>query len=358
LKTQRILALDGIRAVAIAGVLAMHAQEALPGGHLGVSIFFVLSGYLITKGLLRERERTGRNDFKAFYIRRVARLAPALIVAIAVAMALALLRGAGLVGTLAGGGAALLYVTNLVRTFFGNDYLGGYGWAWTLSLEEQFYLVWPFLLLLTWRRSLKLSLVVAGAGVVGPFILRFFLPTLADPVPAQLYYGPHSRVSGLMLGCVVAIALWLWPTVWTKLTSTLAASASLAVIAASFWFADAAEVGTYTTWLPIVELASAVLVVAVLSAPRSIPARLLSIRPVAYFGLISYGVYLWNAVILDHVVLPLVLPHELALVLWLLLTLGVAAASYKWMEYPIMERVREKLRAKREPDKTLLADPV
>lgn len=358
MKTQRILALDGIRAVAIAGVLAMHAQALLPGGHLGVSVFFVLSGYLITNGLLRERDRSGRIDFKAFYIRRVARLAPALIVAIAVAMALALVRGSSLLGTLAGGGAAVLYVTNLVRTFFGNGYLGGYGWAWTLSLEEQFYLVWPFLLLLTWRRSLKWSLIVAAVGVVGPFILRFFLPTLADPVPAQLYYGPHSRVSGLMLGCVLAIALYLRPTVWSKLTSTVAASSSLAVILASFWYAGSAQVDTYTLWLPVVELASAVLVVAVLSSPEAVPARLLSLRPVAYIGLISYGLYLWNAVILDNLIMPLPVPRAVGGALWLALTVAVSAASYKWMEYPIIGRVREKLRASKEQGKVLLTDAV
>lgn len=336
----------------------MHAQALLPGGHLGVSVFFVLSGYLITNGLLRERDRAGRNDFKAFYLRRAARLAPALVVAIAVAMALALFRGASLLGTLAGGGAALLYVTNLVRTFFGNGYLGGYGWAWTLSLEEQFYLVWPFLLLLTWRRSLKCSLTVASAGVVGPFILRFFLPTVADPVPAQLYYGPHSRVSGLMLGCVLAIALWLWPRVWSKMMSTVAASVSLGVIVASFWFADSGEVVTYIAWLPLVELASAVLVVAVLSSPHSLPARLLSVRPVAYIGLISYGLYLWNAVIFDNIIMPLALPRTLGGVVWIVLTVAVSAASYKWVEYPIMERVREKLLVRRESNRTLLADPV
>jgi peptidoglycan/LPS O-acetylase OafA/YrhL len=349
----RILALDGIRGVAIAGVLGMHAQAALPGGHLGVSVFFVLSGYLITKLLLIECERQGRIDFKAFYIRRAARLAPALIVAVCTAMVLALIRGASLVGTLAGGGAALLYVTNLVRTFFGNGYLGGYGWAWTLSLEEQFYLVWPFLLLLTWRRGLTWSLIVAGAGVVVPFFLRFFLPTTADPVPAQLYYGPHSRVSGLMLGCVLAIALWAWPVVWSKLISTLTASASLLVICASFWVADASQAATYTVWLPVVELATAVLVVAVLSAPQSVPARLLALRPLAYIGLISYGIYLWNAVILDNFIMPLPVPRAVGGVLWLVLTLAVSAASYKWMERPIMGEVRERLLRGRKPVTTL-----
>lgn len=353
----RILALDGIRAVAIAGVLGMHAQAVLPGGHLGVSVFFVLSGYIITRSLLVERDRSQGIDFKAFYIRRTARLVPPLVVAVGAAMVLAVIRGASLLGTLAGGGAALLYVTNLVRTFFGNGYLGGYGWAWTLALEEQFYLVWPLVLVFTWKRSIKWSLIVAALGVIGPFVLRFVLPTHADPVPAQLYYGPHSRVSGLMLGCVLAIALHVWPFVWKQTVSAVVAVASLAVIGASFWFADSAAATSYTLWLPVVELASAALIVAVLSAPRSLPARVLSLRPVAYLGLISYGVYLWNAVILDNLIIPLHLPKVPGAALWIVLTIAVSAASFHFMEEPIREKVRGYLRRRNEPAKSLVSDP-
>jgi peptidoglycan/LPS O-acetylase OafA/YrhL len=341
----RVLALDGLRAVAIVGVLAMHADGALPGGHLGVSVFFVISGYIITQALLAERARCGVVDLFAFYVRRLARLSPPLIVAITVAVAAGMSRGMDFKLAAAAFGSSVLYLTNLVRTFLGNDWLRGFGWTWTLALEEQFYLVWPLLLMVTIRRSWLLSLGVAVAGVVVPAGLRFVLPTLADPVPAQLYYGPHSRVSGLMLGCVVALVLVKRPARLGRRSATVVSVGALAVMTVAFIWARADEASTYTLWLPLIEGASAAAIVAVLAQPGCVPARLLGLRPVAFIGLISYGIYLWNATLLDNMRAVLDLNAATA-ALWLASTLAVSVASYYWLEDPIRARARAYLKSR------------
>lgn len=338
-----------MRAVAIAGVMALHAHAALPGGHLGVSVFFVLSGYIITSSLLVERERRGRVDLFSFYVRRSARLIPPLIPSVLVLAALLLYRGGSVKAVAEGVGASLLYVSNLVRTVLGNGWLGGYGWTWTLALEEQFYLVWPVVLLLTLRRSRSWSLAVAAAGVVIPAVLRFFLPTFADPVPAQLYYGPHSRVSGLMLGCVLALVLNARPVRMPARLATLCSTMSLIMIGAAFWFGNGANRGTYLWWLPAVEVASAVLIVAVVASPANPVARLLGVRPLAYLGLISYGIYLWNAVFFDQLDQSLHASFGIRVAVWIALTLAISAASYHWLESPIRRLARNYLRARGEP---------
>jgi peptidoglycan/LPS O-acetylase OafA/YrhL len=325
--------LDGLRAVAILAVFGAHA-EVLPGGHLGVVVFFVLSGYLITGLLLREATNTGTIDFRRFFVRRAARLFPALVLVLAVTTPLVVwmdgLRAAtGLV-------SALTYSTDVVAAVAGGDSVGHLSWAWTLSLEEQFYLVWPLLLLLFFRRGRRVApwllLVVVGCEV-----LRIVLPMSGEP-PSQLYFAPWSRVDALAAGCVLAVLpgrIRLRGKLGAGSTAAAVAGLVLLILLAR-WTGRV----TYAVYMPLAVLASAVLLFGLLQRPHGIVARMLRLRPVAYVGRISYGLYLWNIPVIS-VIWALPLATVPSALVWVVGTIGVASASFHLVELPLQRWINE-----------------
>src|SRR5215213_9052352 len=211
--------LDGLRALAVIAVLLYHADLAwIPGGFLGVEVFFVISGYLITALLLAEWRQRGRIDLKNFWMRRARRILPALYVLLVVSLAFAVVFLPGEVARLRGDVlAAFGYVTNWYLIFGHVSYFEAVGrpsllqHLWSLAVEEQFYLIWPPVLALVLaigatrlRRRRMLIVALAGAGASAVATALLYAPGVD---PSRIYYGTDTRSTGLLCGAAVAF-LW------------------------------------------------------------------------------------------------------------------------------------------------------
>ena len=193
--------LDGLRAVAVLLVIAGHASWPVPNGAgtVGVTAFFVLSGYLITSLLTAERDRTGRIDLVAFYGRRARRLVPTLV-AVIVTCALLTLHGSWQpVPMLAGTVTSLAWVTNWFST---SADLGPLGHTWSLAIEGQFYLAWPLIVLLLPRQARFIALLGIAAAVVARL-------SVVDPYAA--YFATATRMDALLIGCLCALLGSVYP---------------------------------------------------------------------------------------------------------------------------------------------------
>jgi len=200
-----IPSLDGLRAISISIVLVSHAGfgSIVPGG-LGVTIFFFLSGYLITTLLMNERERSGRIDIGKFYLRRVFRLFPPLLVTLVIAYSLVIL------GVLAGGIswagvlAQLVYFANYYSLFFdpGNTTAAGTGILWSLAVEEHFYMFYPAVLtgLLAIGLSKQRIVVVLAITCLGVLAWRMHLASLPNFVTERTYYSSDTRIDSILFG--------------------------------------------------------------------------------------------------------------------------------------------------------------
>jgi peptidoglycan/LPS O-acetylase OafA/YrhL len=283
-------ALDGLRGVAILGVLLFHTGH-LSGGFLGVDLFFALSGYLITDLLLREVAATGSVSLVAFWGRRIRRLLPALAVMLAcVTLVVWAVAPPDMVRTtIADGPWVQLNLVNwhlLAESASYWDRFGParvFGHLWSVAVEEQFYLVWPALLLVIARRGQRQVAVVAGLASVASLVLMVALVEPADPT--RVYTGTDTRAFSLLLGAAVAtepVRAVLARVVgrWTR--HVLAAG-----IGAAWVFVDGVNPGG----LFLHSLASALLIGLCAQAPRT---GFLAWQPLRWFGLISYSLYLWH----------------------------------------------------------------
>lgn len=298
-------ALDGVRAVAVLAVIAYHfGYRWAPGGFLGVDMFFVLSGYLITSLLLSEHARTGRIALREFWLRRARRLLPALfLMLIAVSIWIGLyaarfelpMRRGDLFWT-------LFYGSNWHLIESGQDYFAQFAsvsplrHTWSLAIEEQFYIVWPLLvsgaLWIVRRRPAVLAAVcVVGIGVSGVAMAVLFDP--GDP--SRAYYGTDTRMHQLLIGALLAVLMSQRElrARFRRATSVIAVLATLVLLAAFAMVQD--QGAAYYRGLSILlAVTTAVLVWAIELNPRNVVARALSLRPVAWVGKISYGLYLWH----------------------------------------------------------------
>jgi peptidoglycan/LPS O-acetylase OafA/YrhL len=308
---ERVPALDGLRGVAIVAVVATHAG-VLPGGFHGVTVFFVLSGFLITGLLLREHDGTGRVDLKQFWLRRSARIAPALLVTITLLTAM-------VGGAYFRWGATMGQVGNLVVTFFGGHPMAGFSWTWSLATEEQFYLLWPAFLVFALARGRRRAALRVAIAVWVLSSAGGLAAGLAGHETAA-YYAPWFRVDALAAGCTLA----LLPGRRSMAPSRAAAIASAACLVLIF------SSSQFVTSEPIAVLASAGLVV----HGRALPG--LSSLPLRHLGQISYGLYLWHATLLCGGRWDLLFPNVAC---WLAASLVAAEASWWGMERPIMRRV-------------------
>jgi peptidoglycan/LPS O-acetylase OafA/YrhL len=318
-------ALDGLRAVAILLVLGCHtAGFALPGGWLGVDVFFTLSGYLITSILLREISATGSVALIDFYTRRAFRLLPALGLLVAFQIARSWLspngqeiREATLVG------AIYLENWNNVFHWWPFDLMGH---TWSLAVEEQFYMLWPLLLpLVVMRRPLALTCSAVVAMLVARVVCWH-----AGYAETTLDYSLALRPVGLLIGCSLAFTPRLAVPTW-------AANAAMALIVVVVVMV--AHSGILFSLAPAaVSLATAVVI---LGSPGW-----LAIAPLRYLGRISYGVYLyhWPMFQLGESMKPHGAGHLYAVGL-ICLIIGVAAVSYELIEKPCL-RLKDRLGAR------------
>lgn len=277
--------LDGIRAVAVLLVMACHAKvPALVGGFLGVDIFFVLSGYLISTLLLQEIDQTGQVKLTAFWRRRMVRLFPAMAVLVAAFLCAAPWLGRSIESVIAFSVASLLYLTDYLIVFTGSSIHLGH--LWSLAVEAKFYIIWPCLLVVCARsmqpRSLAWGIFLLAVAATAWRIFN------AQMVPWEMvYYRFDTRLSGLLAGSALAAAMRAG---WRP---TLPCSAGFLCIALapllSRQFADP----DMLTWIPItVELATVLLILAVQEDGPI--ARALASRPMIWLGGLSYGIYLWH----------------------------------------------------------------
>lgn len=297
---------DGVRALAVGAVVAYHAGAGwLPGGFLGVDVFLVISGYLITSLLLAERRATGSIDLVRFWMRRARRLLPAVVVMIAVVLAAMAILHPDEVGRLRGAvGASLAYVTNWYQVLAEQSYFAEFArpsvfqHLWSLAVEEQFYLLWPPILAAciatVGRRRLVAGVV---AGIVASTVLAWVLFTPGGD-PSRIYYGTDTRLGGLLVGVCLAFA---WPVERLAGAARRGAGAlldaagvgALAVLAALLLTMGEFESRLYRGGFLLVALVTAV-VLAVVAHPSSRLGRVFSAPLLVWIGVRSYGIYLWH----------------------------------------------------------------
>ncbi len=341
---RHLRALDGLRGVAVLAVLAFHsgATRAV-GGWLGVDVFFVLSGFLITWLLLAEFAAGGRVRFAGFYARRALRLLPALYVVVAAVLLYAVLAphpvatqklGWGVVGT-------LLYVSDIQAATGHVPVLGLIEHTWSLSIEEHFYLLWPPLLVLLVRRGGQRVALVATVSLAGLSALLAPLLWAGAGSVARVYYGPDVRAQALLVGCALAVLLGgrRLPSAKAPQVLSLAGAAAgigLIVLACTVNFRSAA---VYHGGLSVIALLAGVLVAAVVVAPHGWLAALLSIPVLVGLGRISYGLYLWHwPVFLALNQGALGLPWLPTQAVRLVVAVGAASASYLLVERRFLRR--------------------
>jgi len=338
-------ALDGLRAIAVLAVIFYHGGAPwLPGGFLGVDVFFVLSGYLITTLLVREKVETGGIDLVAFWGRRLRRLFPALLtlllgVAVYGAVLLTPVEAVRLAGE---GFAALFYVSNWHFIVRGTSYFEQFQapspllHTWSLAIEEQWYLLWPLIVWAACARSggvtrRFLAGVVLAAGASALWMGALFE---AGGDPSRVYYGTDTHSQGLLIGSALALAAAQLPARVFAMLARLGIGGAGAVVAAMALTNDRSG-WIYQGGLAGFSVATATVIAAAVQ-PEGLLRRVLSVRPLRGLGAISYGMYLWHWPVL-LVLGPerLGLNDGVLLAAALAVTILMAAASYRWIEAPI-----------------------
>jgi peptidoglycan/LPS O-acetylase OafA/YrhL len=341
--------LDGLRAIAVMAVLLYHGELSwIPGGFLGVEIFFVISGYLITALLLAEHRDTGRIDLKGFWIRRARRLLPALFLLLVVTVAVAVVFLPDEVASLRGDVvAAFAYVSNWGFIFAEKSYFEAVGrpslvqHLWSLAVEEQFYLVWPLLFAGGMRFLGRRRLPVAVLAVALASATLMWVLYTPGSDPSRVYYGTDTRASGIFLGCLLAFVWAPWrlkPLVsqgarWLlDGVGVVALLLLLQVILVTDEFSDSLYRGGFLR----VDLITLV-VIAVVAHPAARLGTLLGMGPLRWVGLRSYGIYLWHwpVYMLTRPDVDVPLSGWPLLALRLALTFGLAELSYRYVEQPI-----------------------
>lgn len=359
--------LDGLRAIAVLLVIVYHFwPTVLPGGMIGVDIFFVISGFLITSLLLREGALNGRIALGSFWVRRARRLLPAIALMILVLGPVSLIVGGDIQVNL---GRQLLgaatFSSNWISIFAGNDYFAQtspelFTNFWSLAVEEQFYVLWPLLIvasgLLLGRRWRHFSAIMV-LGILASLGVAAFLLMNGTPI-SRIYYGTDTHLYGLLLGALLAFARpWsLYPPMGKKALYRVAQP-----------FGLIAFTRVMVSWLSLFALIPYAILVPE-SAPGAIPwglfgasllalgviqgmlpdmlagasealRRLLNFAPLRWVGERSYGLYLWHwplAVVMHYVLgadrSPLVNVGVLVA------TFAIAEMSYRWIETPIRRR--------------------
>jgi peptidoglycan/LPS O-acetylase OafA/YrhL len=354
---RRLPGLDGLRAIAVIGVLLYHAGASwLPGGFLGVDLFFVISGFLITSLLLSEARLVGHLSLPQFYLRRARRLLPALVVMLAVVAVFMAIFAATDLGQARGDiAAALGYVSNWWYVLHHRSYFIAAGrpspfqHLWSLAVEEQFYLIWPAVLvaLVATRARLRWVTGVALAAAIGS---AFWMRVLAvrgnvpfDTDSSRLYFGTDTHASALLLGAAAAAVmaglaarLDRGIAVGVRAAWDVVGVAALVALCWSMHAFDYYRPGLYRGGF-LAFAAVGVVVVVTASAPGGWLGRALDVRPMRWIGERSYGLYLWHwpVFVYTRPGLDWSLHGPAALAVRLTIVALLTEVSYRFVEVPL-----------------------
>ncbi len=360
----RISALDGLRAIAVLIIMGFHFEVGwLQGGFIGVDVFYVLSGYLITGLLLSEYRKRGRIALSAFWLRRARRLLPALvIVLVVVTLLVRFVSPPGLYPDFRMSSlSALFYFSNWWQIVSSGSYFVATSPAsplthtWSLAVEEQFYLVWPLVVIVVmhfsrvFARGLRVLLVLSVVGAVGSALEMAFL---YNPMvnTTRLYFGTDTHAQSILVGSVLACSLTIIqmrrgeegmapPALSPMIVRLLfvVGAAGFAGILALAYSIDGTAAFDYRGGFFLSALSTAAVILAAVSAPGRPIARFLSLRLLVWIGTISYGAYLWHYPVFVYLDSEQTgLSGVWLLALRFATTFALAAASYYLVERPII----------------------
>ena len=338
-------ALDGVRGMAILAVLAFHTHHLfgwslLRGGNIGVDVFFVLSGFLITTLLLEEWEGTRIISLKSFYWRRALRLIPALVLLLTALYFLSdvLFLRAEANDTRRAIPVAFVYASDLALAVF-NLRLGALQHTWSLAMEEHFYLIWPVLLLtflklgVTRKRLVIITLLLAAASAMHRATLQQL-----GALPVRTYYGIDTRADALLIGCATGMCV-SWGLIRVQSFRLLLLPALLFIsvcLLATEYATPFMHLGGFT----VLAAATAVLLVNLVLSSGSYTHRIFEYGPLVWVGRISYGIYLWHYPVFKATsFLQANWPGKLCVAL--AATMIVSSVSYYLLERPILKLKRQ-----------------
>ncbi|MEC1408140.1 acyltransferase family protein [Bacillus halotolerans] len=353
-KTQHhryITGLDGLRAFAVLAVIAYHLNfNWANGGFIGVDIFFVLSGYLITSIILPAHGNDISLDFRDFWVRRIRRLLPAAYLMIISAVIWVVVCNRELLHTVRGDAiSSLFYMSNWWFIFHKLSYFDSFGSPsplknlWSLAIEEQFYIVWPMFLvagMYIFKNRAKLAAAVSLLALCSAVMMSVLYEPGGDP--SRVYYGTDTRSFELLIGCALAL---IWPM--KRLSSNrlpyklkrllhVTELSAFCILVLCVYFTDEYEPFLYRGGMFLISITAAVLIACV-SHPSSFLGILLSWRPLRWLGTRSYGIYLWHypIIVLSTPVQEIGNPVFWHIALKIIATFILAELSYHFIEKPI-----------------------
>ena len=343
-------AIDGLRALAVAAVLLYHSGLGwLPGGFLGVEVFFVISGYLITSLLLADKRENGHVSLRGFWKRRARRLLPAVFTLIIATLVYSVIFLPNEVAALRGNAlAGFFYVSNWYQVFHQQSYFESLGrpsllkHLWSLGVEEQFYVIWPVVFSLVLSRlkpRYAFALILAGAfASAGLMAYRF------DPAsdPSRIYYGTDTRASGLLFGAALAF-VWQTGNLPARASGIFKQTADVwGIVALIGLICFAAMVSErdallYRGGFAIVGLATTVLIAAAVHPDAGFLRRVLGRQPLLWLGTRSYSVYLWHwpVFMLTRPGFDISMGEVPVFAIRLAITAVLAELSYRLIEMPV-----------------------
>lgn len=350
-KSRYISGFDGVRTLAVIGVILYHLfPYRMTGGFLGVPIFFVVSGYLITDLLIQEYEQNQQIDIKAFYVRRMKRLYPALMTMVLTTSAFVTLFARESIDKLRGVIVSnIFYVYNWFQVSNHESYFDKFGnqspftHLWSLSIEGQFYLIWPLVILIMLKlirsRQTNFDILLVAAFVSALLMIILFKP---GQDPSRIYYGTDTRMFSIVLGAALA---FLWPS--TKLKANLQQGprlfldgtglVSLLLIVWMFFKMDGESDLVYLGGMFFFSILSALLVATIVH-PGADMNRLMTNKVFTWLGKRSYGIYLYQYPIMifyEQKIANVANHPWLHAVIEIALILLVSDLSYRFLERPM-----------------------